>query len=225
MTISYLITCSNEKDSLINLLSRVDESKSPTDEIVVVLDSYCTDNAKTKQILKNFRGNDKWYFSHPLNNNYSEHKNWGAKQCSGEWIFQLDGDELPTEELLLNIKSIIKANPDIEAFWVSRINDFRGVTETHAAQWGWRLTTSSTYKRPIVNWPDPQCRVFLNKPEIQWVGKLHERIAGNKNYSYLPADERLALYHDKTIEKQIETNIRYNKIFTKEENRGFTLPT
>ena len=28
-----------------------------------------------------------------------------------------------------------------------------------------------------------------------------------------------------TIEKQIETNLRYNTIFTEEENKGFKLPT
>lgn len=27
--------------------------------------------------------------------------------------------------------------------------------------------------------------------------------------------------HNKTIEKQIETNMRYNKQFTHEENKGF----
>jgi len=30
----------------------------------------------------------------------------------------------------------------------------------------------------------------------------------------------LALYHNKTIEKQIETNLRYNKAFTQAENQG-----
>jgi hypothetical protein len=80
------------------------------------------------------------------------------------------------------------------------------------------------FKAPLVQWPDPQCRLFLNKPEIKWVGRLHERIEGNKNFVFLPADEDLALYHDKTIERQILTNLMYNKQFTLKENQGYILP-
>lgn len=226
IAISYLITCSNEKQSLINLLHRIgDNFIDPDDEMIVVLDSDCTDNKKTKQILLDYEGNESWYYTHSLDHNYSEHKNWGAKLCKNPWIFQIDADELPTETLLYNVKPIIEANPDIEAFWVPRINDFIGVTEEHARKWGWRLTISPTYNRPIVNWPDPQCRLFRNEPDrIKWVGRLHERIQGNKNYVYLPADESLALYHDKTIEKQVETNLKYNVDFTEKENKGFNLP-
>lgn len=266
MNISYLITCSNETKTLRNLLSRINDGKDPTDEIVIVLDSDCIHNKKTKQILIDRFGG---YLEHSLNNNYSEHKNWGAKQCDREWIFQIDGDENPTEILLNNIKSIIESNPDVESFWIPRINDFKGVTEQHAKQWGWKLSPSTSivhekiiniyseeykflktngyiisetteeyvdidkhtsfsttikHKAVLVNAYDPQCRLFVNKPEIKWVGRLHERIEGNKNYVYLPFDEDLALYHDKTIEKQIETNLRYNQKFTEKENRGFNLP-
>jgi hypothetical protein len=81
------------------------------------------------------------------------------------------------------------------------------------------------YKAVLVNAYDHQGRLFKNEPDrIKWVGKLHERIEGNKNFVYLPADESLSLYHDKTIEKQIETNLRYNRDFTKQENKGFNLP-
>lgn len=225
MKLSYLITCSNETETLRNLLGQVHNLQDPEDEIVIVLDSDCKDNKKTKWILDNWKDRCWYHLEHSLNHDYSEHKNWGAKQCSGEYIFQIDGDECPTETLLLNIKDIIGANPGIEAFWIPRINDFRGVTQEHANKWNWRLTESTTYKRPLVNWPDPQCRVFKNEPSrIKWVGRLHERIEGNNNFVYLPFDEDLALYHDKTIERQVETNLRYNKDFSAKENQGFNLP-
>lgn len=201
--------------------------KCNNDEIVLLADVGNL-NVETGEVLKKYlsRGvSNVVYWEHNLDNDYSSHKNFGATKCSGDFIFQIDGDEIPAEPLLLNLKDIIEANPGIEAFWVPRINDFRGVTEEHARQWGWRLSMSPTYKRPLVNWPDPQCRVFMNKPDrIKWVGRLHERIQGNDNFVYLPNDEDLALYHDKTIEKQVETNIRYNQKFTDKENRGFNLP-
>lgn len=224
MKLSYLITCHDETTTLDNLLSRLDSFIGDNDDEIVVI----TDNPtkETSNILYNWTGIPKInVYEHNLNNNYSEHKNWGTLQCSGDYIFQIDGDECPTETLLLNVKDIIQSNPDIEVFWIPRINDFKGVTSLHAAQWGWRLTISSTYQRPICNWPDPQGRLFKNDPNrIKWVGRLHERIEGNETYVYLPFDEELALYHDKTIEKQIETNLRYNTVFSKEENQGFKLP-
>lgn len=144
-SVSYLITCSNEKQSLSNLLNSIELALEDTkNEMVVVLDSDCKDNQDTKQILFNHRGNDSWYYTHSLNNDYSEHKNWGSKLCKNPWIFQIDGDELPTDTLLWNVTNIIDSNPDIEAFWIPRINDFIGVNEIHAKQWGWRLTPSTS---------------------------------------------------------------------------------
>lgn len=272
MKISYLVTFSTETDTLKNLLERL--SQYQQDDEIVLLADVGNLGVDTQAVLMNCLRHKKGaenrlYFEHNLNNNYSEHKNWGIKQCSGDFIFQIDGDECPTETLLENIKDIIQSNPKIESFWIPRINDFIGVYDKIAKQWGWKLTPSISitheklidvnsdeyhflknnnylindynplqtyllnekywntikYKAVLVNALDPQCRLFKNKPEIQWVGRLHERIQGNKNFVYLPFDEDLALYHSKTIEKQIETNLRYNKLFTEKENQGFTLPT
>jgi glycosyltransferase involved in cell wall biosynthesis len=224
MKLSYLITCHDETITLDNLLSRLDGFIGDTnDQIVIIADNP---TKETSDILYNWSTIPKIFvFEHNLNNNYSDHKNWGASKCSGDFLFQIDGDEIPTVSLLENVKNIIEINPTIEAFWIPRINDFKGVTNEHAKQWGWRLTESPTYKRPIVNFPDFQCRLFRNVPDrIKWVGRLHERIEGNYNYAFLPPDEELSLYHDKTIEKQIETNLRYNRDFTQKENQGFNLP-
>jgi hypothetical protein len=50
---------------------------------------------------------------------------------------------------------------------------------------------------------------------------LHEKVEGAKTYVHLPAVYELSLHHNKTIEKQIQTNVKYNKMFTEEENKGF----
>ncbi len=73
----------------------------------------------------------------------------------------------------------------------------------------------------IVNWPEPQGRLFKNLSYIEWKRRLHEKIEGAKTYVHLPAVYDLSLHHNKTIEKQIDTNIKYNKLFTEEENKGF----
>jgi hypothetical protein len=58
-------------------------------------------------------------------------------------------------------------------------------------------------------------------PYIEWKRRLHEKVEGAKTYVHLPSAYELSLHHNKTIEKQIETNVKYNKMFTEEENKGF----
>ena len=77
------------------------------------------------------------------------------------------------------------------------------------------------YKAVIVNAPDYQSRIYKrDTTRIRWDRRLHEKIEGFDKFSVLPADTDLALYHDKTIETQMNTNKRYNEWFTAEENHG-----
>ena len=219
---SYLITVHNETKSLKNLLDRLDQHIDKEKDEVVILDDF-SDNEETKKILSQASyQNYVRLYQHALERNYGGHKNYGTELCKKPWVFQLDGDETPGIALLLNIKAIIDENPNIETYLVPRLNDFRGVSHEHAKQWGWRLTPSPVCKnRLIVNWPDYQGRIYKNDPKrIKWDRRLHEKLEGYSTFSALPADEELAVYHDKTIETQLKTNIRYNEWFTEDENRG-----
>lgn len=217
--ISYLVTCKNEGvqfKKLIDLLLNFNQGNE-----IVVLDDFSTDSL-TQEYLNSYKDKSGIsIYQHDLDKNYSAHKNYGKSLCKGKYIFQIDSDELPSETLLTNLVDILKANESIELFWIPRINDFAGVTPAVAAQWGWRLTPYED--RSIVNWPDPQGRLFQNLPHIRWERRLHEKIEGAKSYTYLPYDFDLGLSHNKTIEKQIETNEKYNTVFTNEENKGFKL--
>lgn len=224
MKISYLVTTKNETRTLKNLLERLTSIRFDGDEIVV-LDDF-SDNEETKTIINQYViSHNIKYIQHALNNDYGEHKNYGNQQCIGNWVFQIDGDELPNEMLIFNIRDIILTNTNVEMIYVPRINDFKGVTEEHAKQWGWRLSPASICEnRLIINWPDFQSRIYKREPErIKWDRKLHEKIIGHNQYAFLPEEFDLALYHDKTIEKQIETNLRYNKLFSIQDNLGHTV--
>ena len=217
--ISYLVTCKNEGYQLQSLLERLYENKDNNE--CIVLDDY-SDDVDTKSILDKFNKHESEFYKiyqHKLENSYSEHKNYGKSLCKGEYIFQIDADELPSKTLLESLKDIIDLNKDVDLFWVPRINDFKGVNQQNSAQWGWRLTPFED--RLIVNWPDPQARLFKNVSYMEWKRRLHEKIEGSKTHVHLPYDYEYALHHNKTIEKQIQTNIRYNKLFTEEENKGF----
>jgi hypothetical protein len=65
------------------------------------------------------------------------------------------------------------------------------------------------YYKPINCFPDVQTRIYRRTSEIQWVGKVHERIAGYNTISVLPYEERYCLYHPKEIERQERQNEFY----------------
>lgn len=215
--ISYLVSCKDEGNQLLLLLQQLQKYKNNNE--CIILNDFTTDS-NTLKILDDIK-NDEFFkvYTHALDNNYSAHKNYGKSFCSGEYIFQLDADELPCDTLMENITAILKTNPNIDLFWIPRINDFIGVNETHAMKWGWRL--SNYENRKIVNFPDYQCRLFKHLPELRWERPLHEKIEGAKITTKLPPEYDLSIHHNKTIEKQVATNLRYNKDFSEELNKGF----
>lgn len=221
MKVTYLVTCSTETDCLKRTFDMIVPILG--DDYLLILKDENAPTSETDDIIQElFDVGNAGYFKHPLSNDYGGHKNFGIERSKGDFIFQIDGDENPPEALLgENLHALLEANPDVEAYAVPRINDFRGVTPAHARQWGWRLSESPSIKRPVVNWPDHQWRIFkIDYPRISFTRRLHEKIEGYMKYVILPSDEEYALYHDKTIETQVATNLRYNKLFTQDENKG-----
>ncbi len=235
LNISYLITCHNETTSLDKCITTIVTHKDDDDEIVI-LDDF-SDNPKTQEILQRWRYATRISMifptgtvektpnvrvvQHALDKNYGGHKNFGNEQCHKKFVFQIDGDEIPNPNLIINLKAIIESNPNADLIYVPRINDFIGVTPEHAAKWGWRLTPCEACEgRPVVNWPDYQSRIYKRNDKIRWDRRLHEKIEGHNEFVTIPAETDLALYHDKTIETQVKTNVRYNEWFSAEENRG-----
>jgi glycosyltransferase involved in cell wall biosynthesis len=214
MFLSYLVTCHNETNSLEKLLSKLIKYRKDNHEIVL-LDDY-SDNPTTVEIIQKYK--DQVNFQqHSLNKNYGAHKNYGIELCKGEWIFQLDGDELPTDILIENIDAILESNNTNEVIWLPRCNYFIGVTDKDVNDWGWRLHDG------MINFPDYQSRLYRNKPNIRYQRRLHEKVEGYKSYVFIPPQKDIAIIHEKTIEKQRQTNLNYNNMFTQEENMGYAV--
>ena len=214
MRLSYLVTCHNETDSLDKLLSKLIEHKKDNHEIVL-LDDY-SDNPETIDIFKKYKDNVSFH-QHKLNRDYGSHKNYGIELCKGNWIFQLDGDECPTDLLLEHIDAVLDSNEVNEVIWLPRMNFFIGVTQDDINQWGWRLYDD------MINFPDYQSRIYKNLPYIRYQRRLHEKVEGFKSYTFVPPQKDYAIVHEKSIEKQRQTNVNYNKMFTEEENRGYNV--
>ena len=211
MFLSYLVTCHNETDSLEKLLSKLVQNKKNNHEIVL-LDDY-SDNPKTLEIIQKYKEKINFY-QHKLDKNYGAHKNYGIELCKGEWIFQLDADEVPTDGLIENIDLIIESNNNNEVLWLPRLNYFIGVTDLDVTTWGWRLYDG------MINYPDYQSRLYQNLPHIRYERRLHEKVEGFKSYVFIPPQKDYAIIHDKTIERQRKQNEFYNKNWSVAANMG-----
>ena len=214
MFLSYLVTSHNETDSLEKLLNKLLSNKKDQHEIIL-LDDY-SDNPKTLDIIQKYKEKINFY-QHNLDKNYGAHKNYGIELCKGEWIFQLDADEVPTDELIENIDLIIESNINNEVLCLPRLNYFLGVTEQDINMWGWKMYDG------MINFPDYQSRLYRNLPHIRYERRLHEKVEGFKSYVFIPPQKDYAIIHEKTIEKQRETNMRYNENFSPNENKGYAV--
>jgi hypothetical protein len=208
MKISYAITVCNEFIEIQRLLTFLLEHKRPQDEIVVQQDNAGRYNEVYQYLNKQEElGNIKLVLC-PLDNDFSKFKNFLNKFCTGDYIFQIDADEIPNELLISHLPELLELNPDNDVYLVPRVNTVEGMSQDHMQQWGWNVNAEGW-----INWPDYQWRIWKNKSEIKWINKVHEKLDGFSTYTLLPADtEAFSLYHPKTIERQERQNEFYNKI-------------
>jgi len=225
MKISYLVTVHNETLELLQLIEKLKthiDFVAINDE-VVVLDDF-SDNPDTIKILDKAKSYGFTVVQHELNKNFAEHKNYGSKRCVGDYIVQCDADEYLSQPLLENIHEIIESNPTVELYRVPRVNIVRGATDNDARNWGWHISKLPEFgDLPIINWHttgDYQSRIYKNSLRIQWHKPLHETIIGASIVTDLPKEVDYAIIHDKTIERQRNQNMFYNKNWSIKANMG-----
>jgi glycosyltransferase involved in cell wall biosynthesis len=203
MKISYAITCCNEFKEIKRLLEQLSKNKKEEDEIVVLLDEP-NSTEELKEYLREYK--NIYIQEGKFENDFSKWKNQLNSLCNGDFIFQLDADEYLTDGMCENIILILQANPEVDLYYVPRINTVEGITEEYIQKWGWK------YENGRINWPDYQSRIYRNSPDVKWKNKVHEVIEGHKQFTFLPAVDELALIHPKTIEKQEIQNNFYNTL-------------
>jgi|694.fasta_scaffold108432_5 hypothetical protein len=211
MKISFAITVCNELEEIKTLIPFLLENKRVEDEIVILVDTSKEDNGElrgwlneTKQslILKNdpIKIHEDKFQGH-----FANWKNILNSHCVGDYIFQIDADEMVSEYLVKHLHEILEMNKQVDLIFVPRINTVNGLTEEHVKQWGWKVN-----EKGWVNFPDAQGRVF--RKGMSWYGKVHERIIGGQKFSSLPLDEEYCILHHKQIGRQEKQNNFYKTI-------------
>lgn len=206
MKISYAIPVCNEHVEIQRLVSFLLKHKQSNDEIVIMFDSK-NGNKAVEEYLRSHSVNSEFqWYPNEFDGHFGNMKNKLNSLCSGDYIFQIDADELPDIGLMENIHGILELN-DVDVILVPRVNTVAGLTDEHIQKWGWNVNSDGW-----VNWPDMQWRLYKNSDNIKWINKVHEQLDGFKTISHLPLQEELALHHPKTIERQEKQNEYYDTL-------------
>ena len=207
MTISYAITVCNEIKELTKLLNFLQLRIRKEDEIVIQYDeSSVTNEVKEYVTLMDSMHDNHKVIGYPLNKDFASFKNNLKSNCSKDYIFQIDADEIPNEYLVDYLPQVLKENP-VDIVFVPRVNTVEGLTDAHIQKWGWKVN-----EKGWVNWPDYQTRIYKNTEDVTWMNKVHERITGYDTFSNFPAQEEWCLYHPKQIDRQEQQNEFYETI-------------
>ena len=203
MKISYAITVCNELKEIQTLLNFLKENKREEDEIVILFDKQ-GGNAEVWSYLQHT--GIKNITAASFKNHFADWKNYLNSLCNGDYIFQIDADEIPSEFLIEKLPLILENN-EVDLFLVPRVNTVEGLTDEHIQKWRWNVN-----EQGWVNWPDLQMRIYKNDERIKWQNKVHEVIVGTESHTQLPLDKNFAISHPKTINRQEKQNEYYDTL-------------
>lgn len=154
--LSVLYVIRNEQDCLEKSMRSI----QPIADEIVVVDTGSFD--KTISICRKFP-----YiriFSHNWVHDFSATKNYGIKQCKGDWILCIDGDELldPTSASIIKT-AVNNAKSNIAGFAV-HILDHESTFDANSPT------------NPKSFFPNPQIRIFRRDPKIFFQGRVAESV-------------------------------------------------
>jgi hypothetical protein len=208
LNVTYAITVCNEIEEITRLVNFLHPRIQSDDEILIQYDEDgVTDAVKDYLSIINTLHQNIKVIGFPLNDDFATFKNNIKNHAKGIFIFQIDADEIPHEYLIANMHDFLESNKDVDLFFVPRVNTVEGLTQEHIKKWRWNVN-----EKGWVNWPDVQTRIYRRTSEIEWEGKVHERIKGYNTLTVFPQEEEFSLYHPKDIERQERQNNYYDTL-------------
>ena len=149
MTISYAVTVWNELEYIKELLPFLLKNKREEDQVVVRWDESgpkeVWDYIQSLEGLVIGKG--------PFYKDFARWKNNLNSQCTKDYIYQIDADEMLDEYVMRLLPQVLDMN-EVELLAIPRINTVEGLTQEHIERWGWNVN-----EKGWVNFPDYQTRV------------------------------------------------------------------
>jgi hypothetical protein len=100
---------------------------------------------------------------------------WLHAQCSGDWIFRIDADEVASPDLVAALPDLM-LNPDVREYWIPRV---------------WLFPDARRWLNEPPWWPDYQLRLYRNDSFLRFAGIQHSTAVSQQPAAYL----ELPLYH------------------------------
>lgn len=140
MKISYAITVKDELAELQRLIDTLLQFKRQSDEIIILFDEK-NGSKKVEEFLRSHSVNGEFnWFGKQFEGHFADWKNLLAELCSGDYIFQIDADEYPHQYLIESLPELLESNPDVELFYVPRINTVVNIGLSHVNKWNWNIS-------------------------------------------------------------------------------------
>ena len=186
--LSVAIATYNEEKYIASCLDAI---KDIADEIVIY-DAQSID--RTAEIIKKYK--QAKIISGPNHPIFHINKQTAIDACRGDWILQLDADEVVSPELRQEIINTIK-NPTADGYWINRRNFFLGRF----------LTKGGVY-------PDSTIRLYKNGQGKLPCRDVHEQATINGTVGHLNSD--LLHYADISFSRYLLRHDRYTSLIALE---------
>jgi len=191
-TLSVTLAVYNESKNITRCLQAIEDI---ADEIIVV-DGESQDD--TVALVKKFK--KARIISTTNKPMFHINKQMGISACKGDWILQLDADEIVTKELKNEIESFLQKDPNNiteNGFWIPRKNYFLGSFLTKGGQY-----------------PDPTIRFYKNGKAHLPCQDVHEQAKVDGQVGWLKHD--LEHYADTSFSLYLLRANRYTTLFAEE---------
>jgi glycosyltransferase involved in cell wall biosynthesis len=140
--ISYCVSVCTERVEVQLLLEQLFRFKRDIDEILVLFDEKNGSN-EVREYLETIENIT--LIRADFNNDFATFKNKFANYATGDYIIQLDADEVPHHLLLAYLPDILDGNPNIDLFWIPRINTVKNIGLSQIQEWGWNVSKLDNY--------------------------------------------------------------------------------
>lgn len=191
MKLTVVIPTLNEEKDLYKTLDSIKDLSNET----LVIDSGSTD--KTEEITKNYGAK---FVHHPFKS-FSDTRNFGNEEATGDWILSIEADVVVSTQLAAEIRQAIEGDK-YDAFFIPRLNLIWGKPIRHT-DWG----------------PQDDCHIWLyKKGSGKWQSLVHEEYVTKNSAGKLK--NFLVHKNYETISEFIDKIDRYSNLAVK-QNQSF----
>lgn len=185
---------------------------------VVVVDDFSEE--PVRPLVEAFGGK---VLERSLEGDFSAQRNYLKRNCTGDFIFILDPDEIPHPTLMKSLRRVVNQMESCSAAVCSIPRLDHNYVSDHFIVPDIALFDQAALDEQA---DDYQTRIVRNSDEVKWVNKLHERVVGAVNGLKLSNRVECCILHPKysqRMEGQGEFYDSISKYSLKEFGKRFGL--